>query len=885
MTSRGAISLDVVADTSKIAAQIQRELDAIIRKIKLKRVAVDGDTDPLERKVRKAAANADTTLSGAFDRIRVRAGAAGSGIGTALGVGIKAALTSAIGPAVSSAIALLTSIGPAVAAGVPAAIGVLGTLKVALFGVGDALKEIGDAEKFNEALKSLSPNAAKFAKSIKAILPDLTKLRLGVQDRFFLNLDKDTKAAAKSLTGPLTAGMNSTADRLNGIVRQFTAFAASSKGVAVVNTVFDVTSKVLAQISHLFGPLLDRVGDWIVKAGDSGVNSALLEAKDTLSSLVATAKNVAAAIGSVFGGLGKDGPTVAASLEKASKALRDFLASAQAQELLKTLGDAMDRVREIALKILETLPRLLPAVNGLASGGFGVLLTVVEGVVSALTAILGPLGENESLFVTVGQVIAVVVIAVKAYQAGLVLATAAQIAWGVATTVASAAVTAATAIYNTARVAVLLLSIGWASAGARVTLLTAALWAQVTAMASTIAGYVRAGAAAVVSGAQQAAALAVASAGWARLAIHQALASARLVAYTIATNAVKVATIAWTAVQWLLNAALTANPIGIIILLIVALVAGLVLAYKKSDTFRAIVDAAFRAVGAAALWLWENALKPLWDGIVWGFNMVVAGAKLWWSIVVAVFNAVVEAAVWLYTNWKKGFDLVVAAIVFVATKVGEFNSMVIGFFTGLVSAVGSKISALISFVTSIPGKILSSLGNLGNLLKEAGSNIIKGLIDGIDNMIGKLKEKVSGAVKAIRDYLPFSPAKVGPLSGSGSPERSGMRIVENIAHGIDRQRALLQRSMQAIASDLQVTPPGVSGGVKGGDGASAETPQPPGGLRVWPNQPATSTATELVITSDGTRYSQLLIEEIRKAVRVQGGDVQKVLGKSQGGAA
>ena len=51
---------------------------------------------------------------------------------------------------------------------------------------------------------------------------------------------------------------------------------------------------------------------------------------------------------------------------------------------------------------------------------------------------------------------------------------------------------------------------------------------------------------------------------------------------------------AWTAAQWLLNAALTANPIGLVIVAIGLLVAGLVIAWKNSETFREIVVGAFR---------------------------------------------------------------------------------------------------------------------------------------------------------------------------------------------------------------------------------------------------------------------------------------------------
>ncbi|MET9425648.1 phage tail tape measure protein [Streptomyces sp. NPDC006540] len=62
--------------------------------------------------------------------------------------------------------------------------------------------------------------------------------------------------------------------------------------------------------------------------------------------------------------------------------------------------------------------------------------------------------------------------------------------------------------------------------------------------------------------------------------------------------------------QGLLNAVMALNPITLVVIAIAALVAGLIVAYNKSETFRNIVQTAFKAVGDAALWLWEKAIKP-----------------------------------------------------------------------------------------------------------------------------------------------------------------------------------------------------------------------------------------------------------------------------------
>ncbi|WP_237171599.1 phage tail tape measure protein, partial [Mycobacteroides abscessus] len=136
---------------------------------------------------------------------------------------------------------------------------------------------------------------------------------------------------------------------------------------------------------------------------------------------------------------------------------------------------------------------------------------------------------------------------------------------------------------------------------------------------------------------------------------------AGLAAYKTVMLAITVATKAWAAVQALLNIALTANPIGLIIAAIAGLVAGIVVLYKRNETFRNIVQAtwtaiknvigavwgwlsttvfpalktAFTAIGTGAMWLWNNAIKPAWNGIK------------------EVIGLAWEVASDLFANWKR----------------------------------------------------------------------------------------------------------------------------------------------------------------------------------------------------------------------------------------
>lgn len=117
------------------------------------------------------------------------------------------------------------------------------------------------------------------------------------------------------------------------------------------------------------------------------------------------------------------------------------------------------------------------------------------------------------------------------------------------------------------------------------------------------------------------------------------LAKGAAAAHAVATGAQTVATGVATGAQWALNAALTANPIGLVVLAIAALAGGLVLAYNKSETFREIVDAAMGKVQDAVGFV----VDKIEDVVTW-----VGNAKEGWSTIQDVAEsamAPVETAV------------------------------------------------------------------------------------------------------------------------------------------------------------------------------------------------------------------------------------------------
>jgi len=94
-----------------------------------------------------------------------------------------------------------------------------------------------------------------------------------------------------------------------------------------------------------------------------------------------------------------------------------------------------------------------------------------------------------------------------------------------------------------------------------------------------------------------------------------------LLAVKAATVVSTVATGAATAAQWLWNAAMTANPIGIVVVAIAALAAGVVYAYKHFGRFRGVINDVWGALKAVGSWL-----ASTWSSIWGGMSSVVSDA-------------------------------------------------------------------------------------------------------------------------------------------------------------------------------------------------------------------------------------------------------------------
>lgn len=124
--------------------------------------------------------------------------------------------------------------------------------------------------------------------------------------------------------------------------------------------------------------------------------------------------------------------------------------------------------------------------------------------------------------------------------------------------------------------------------------------------------------------------------------------TASTIAHTAAEKARAAATKAAAAAQWLMNVAMSANPIGAVIVAVIALVAAFVLAYKRSEKFRAIVQAAMKV---ATFWV-----RKVIDIVVALVGWVKDNLPAAWSAMkdkaVAVWAAIADKVVGFFTGLR-----------------------------------------------------------------------------------------------------------------------------------------------------------------------------------------------------------------------------------------
>lgn len=306
------------------------------------------------------------------------------------------------------------------------------------------------------------------------------------------------------------------------------------------------------------------------------------------------------------------------------------------------------------------------------------------------------------------------------------------------------------------------------------------------------------------------------------------VATVRNTAATIGQKVAMVATrgamIVATAAQWAWNAALSANPIGIIIVAIAALVAGLIWFFTQTELGRAVWENVMNAIGVAVTWLWESVISPVFNAIgaifTWIYENIiypiVVGIMiyiglwaavitwLWETVVSPIFNAIGALFSWVYENiiapivarivlgiqvwgaifawlWESAVMPIVNAIGAAITWV--YENVIMPIVAGIVAyvqvwgaifkwlwdnAINPAIQAIGNAMNWVWNSVIMPVANfIGDAVRNIGG-VFQSVFGGIAGFVGGAFQNIVGAIR-------------GPINAVISLANSAIRAVNGVS--------------------------------------------------------------------------------------------------------
>lgn len=718
-------------------------------------------------------------LFGSFAKTGAKVGAVCLGISG--GIHVIAAALAIIGPLIGAGLATLPGV---LLSGAVA----MQVIKVALSGVSTALKDAsGDAAKFDKDLESLSPNARTFAKDYKAVLKAMSPTRKAIQDAAFKGLGKDLLGAGAATAG-LRNGAVGVASAFGRVVGQILQFATSAKFLDAVRGSLANVTAVLLGIAPAVKPLLSAFFGLAGQAADFGttlagpVSNALKgfagwlskvnlanawgNAKAILQPIVTAFSTLGKIIGPIFSTLVGSGSEASGILGALLSSLAKFLGSVAGKNALAALGSAFQAISTGAGQVvLALLQALGPVVIDLAPGIASLAGSIASLLVPAI-AIAAPILDDMAKFLSANMT----------YVGPLALAFAALAG-------AMKILTVVTAIFDT-------------ELGVMDALLTAAGWTLVVA---AIAGLVI-GIVALVK-------------HWGAVTHAFEVLWGWIVKYTGIGAIFKffmaipgALTKAWGAVASFFSG-LWSTISG-----------GVVTGFNAVVGFFAALPGriltALIALPGLLLSTITHAVGQMLFAFGYGIGLIIKEAMAFPGQVVAVFKLLyIQIPLWIYRTWNSVMDAIAHGISSALSAIGHFITGVVNYFIALgpragvaiasfvtgipkrvrsamsaaLTAIGSFVLSAIHTLAGLPGKALSALSSLGpkikgafstagTWLKQAGKDVIMGLVKGIGDAAG-------AAVEAAKKVANKVLSGVKSALHINSPSRKFMEVGANVIAG------------------------------------------------------------------------------------------------------
>lgn len=225
------------------------------------------------------------------------------------------------------------------------------------------------------------------------------------------------------------------------------------------------------------------------------------------------------------------------------------------------------------------------------------------------------------------------------------------------------------------------------------------------------------------------------------------------------------------------------------------------------------VRSGFSNIVSSSISLWNNvvnAIKSAWSNIKSNVSSAISAVssnvKSGWNNIksnaISTWNAITNAIKTAWNNIKSAITTAMsnvksaiqngfnAAKNAVTTAMSGILSAIKSAWNNAVNAVKSALSNMKSTVVNMMNGILSFIKGLGSSFLSAGKGLIDMMARGITAGIGKVTGAVKNVAAKVRNFLPFSPAKVGPLSDLDKLDFGGP-----ITDSIVKASSLVKRQM------------------------------------------------------------------------------------------
>lgn len=180
---------------------------------------------------------------------------------------------------------------------------------------------------------------------------------------------------------------------------------------------------------------------------------------------------------------------------------------------------------------------------------------------------------------------------------------------------------------------------------------------------------------------------------------------------------------------------------------------------------------------------WETVRLAFMYAIDFVKGLVTRGFGAIRNTVTTIMNAIRS----VISNIWKGIRNIISNVV------NGIRSTISNIFNSLRGIVSSAFNGVRSAVSNGMTSAFNAVKNFFGRFKDAGKRIVTSIADGIKGAIGKVTDAIGNVTQKVRDFLPFSPPKTGPLTDIMDVEWG-----ETIGGGIEKGENVVQKAMNDL---------------------------------------------------------------------------------------